>query len=109
MNATPINLTAGQHKLLMRIRDRTVITGDVNTLWGDLTKRAVFARLAELGLIRDERDDLANGYRWHITDAGRAVLDQIAEAKRAGRPARTGSATTTGTPRPPAAHSRSTG
>ncbi|MEU8323830.1 hypothetical protein AB0C33_36170 [Nonomuraea sp. NPDC048881] len=75
MNATPINLTKGQHQLLMRIRDNTVITGDVHILWGDLTKRALFARLAELGLIRDERDDLANGYRWHITDAGRAALD----------------------------------
>ncbi|MFI7424873.1 hypothetical protein [Nonomuraea sp. NPDC049684] len=89
MSATPINLTKGQYKHLMRIRDNTVITGDVNILWGDLTMRAVFVRLAELGLIRDERDDLVNGYRWHITDAGRAVLDQIAEDKRAGRPART--------------------
>ncbi|MFI7107349.1 hypothetical protein ACIBK9_13640 [Nonomuraea sp. NPDC050227] len=83
MNVTPIDLTEGQRKLLIRIRDHTVITGDVNTLWGDWTRRAVFKRLAEQGLIRDERDDLANGYRWHVTDAGRAVLDQIAEVKRA--------------------------
>ncbi|MGW2222120.1 hypothetical protein ACWCSD_44635, partial [Nonomuraea sp. NPDC001684] len=93
MNVTPIDLTEGQRKLLIRIRDHTVITGDVNTLWGDWTRRAVFKRLAEQGLIRDERDDLANGYRWHVTDAGRAVLDQIAEVKRAralGRRARAG-------------------
>ncbi|MEU1728340.1 hypothetical protein [Nonomuraea sp. NPDC005692] len=94
MNATPIDLTEGQRKLLTRIRDHTVITGDVNTLWGDWTKRADFKRLAEEGLIRDEWDDLANGYRWHVTDAGRAVLDQIAEVKRASaighRPTRAG-------------------
>ncbi|MER6579778.1 hypothetical protein [Nonomuraea sp. NPDC001023] len=76
MNATPIDLTEGQRKLLIRIRDSTVITGDVNTLWGDWAKRAAFKWLAEQGLIRDERDDLANGHRWHLTDAGRAELER---------------------------------